>query len=102
MVSEEDEKRWRKALEAMGTWNVKILLGPLDPLHPEQSVPSVGEREPWPTLEFVRDWLREKEAAAQRRETRHFWWVLGVGIVAAVAAIIAASPEIKNVFRLFP
>jgi hypothetical protein len=99
MASEEDEKRWRTALEDIGATNVTILLNHIDPLHPEALIASVGDREPWPSRGFVEKWLREQEAATQRKERRRFGWMLGVGIVAAVAATIAAWPEIKSFFH---
>jgi hypothetical protein len=96
-VASEDEKRWRAALERLRASNVKILLSRIDPLHPEQTVPSVGDREPWPTREFVASWLRDDEAAAQKEEARRYHWLLlwtivagGAGIVAAITGLIVA------------
>jgi hypothetical protein len=105
VASEEDEKRWRAALKGIGTSNAKILLSHFDPLHPEQSVSSVGDRPPWPTLVFIQNWVREQEAATQRKETRRFlcilfWTVVaaGAGILAAVAAWVGSWSEIKTFF----
>jgi hypothetical protein len=96
MASEEDEKRWRTALEAIGASNVKVLLNHIDPLHPEAEMVSVGDRPPWPRRKFVENWRREQEAANQRKETRRFYWILTWTIVAALAAIIAAWPVLRG------
>jgi hypothetical protein len=94
-----DEERWRAALEARGAADVMTLLHRLDPLHPEQIVNSVGDRPPHPTRGFIANWVREREAAAERRETYRFCWILFWTIVAAIAASIAAWPEIKTLLR---
>ena len=85
----ENETRWRAALAANGASNVKMLLNHLDPLHPEAPVPSIGDRQPWPTRRFVENWLREHEAAIERKETRRFYWIVTSAVIAAVAAWIA-------------
>jgi hypothetical protein len=53
MASEEEEKRWRRALKDRGVTDVAILLNHIEPLHPEAAVSSVGDREPWPSRKFV-------------------------------------------------
>jgi hypothetical protein len=86
MTSKEDEKRWRTALKDRGVTDVAILLNHIEPLKPEAPVPSVGDREPWPSRAFVANWLRKQEAATLRKGT----WILAWTIVAALAAVVAA------------
>ena len=79
--------------------DVTILLNHIDPRHPEQSVPSVGDSAPWPTRGFVEKWLHEHEAATQRREGRMLRWTVAgavAAIIAAIAGVIAAWPVIKG------
>jgi|SRR5262249_42471460 hypothetical protein len=102
METEEDRRRWRAALKNMGTSNVKRLLSHFDPLHLEQSVNVIGDRPPYPNLEFCQNWLRDDEEKIRRQNTRLSW----IGIIVAVAALLVAvaawiSPwsDIKALFH---
>jgi hypothetical protein len=99
METEEDRRRWRAALKEIGASNVAQRLNRIDPLHPEQPVPPIGERPPWPTRGFIEQWLREQEAAIQSEETRRYRRVLTWTIVAAVAGAVAAVASIIAIFR---
>ena len=89
MASKEDEKRWRVALEGISPSNMSLQLGRIDH-KPEAEVFSVGDRPPWPSRGFVEHWLREREEASKREETRRYRRILIWTIVAASASIVAA------------
>jgi hypothetical protein len=42
------------------------------------------------------EWLKEQEYEQRRRETMRYWFMLVVAIVAAIAAVIAAWPIVKE------
>jgi hypothetical protein len=90
METEKDHRRWRAALKERGLSDVKILLNHLDPLHPEQSVPSVGDRPPWPTRAFLQNWVREQEVeeAAMQRSTLRWAQIAGWAGIAGVAVAV--------------
>lgn len=49
-----------------------------------------------PPSALVEAWLTQSRKAAERRERRRFWVTSLVGIIAAVAACIAAWPIVKE------
>lgn len=44
----------------------------------------------------IQNWLAEEDHKARRKETIRFTWMLGFAIVAAVGALIAAWPVVKE------
>jgi len=52
----------------------------------------VIDRTPYPEDDFVRAWLREKDAATDRRVA----WQVAIAVITMIAACIAAWPASKN------
>lgn len=49
-----------------------------------------------PPREYTNAWLALRERMQKRAEDRRFWVMLGIGIISAVAAIVAAIPEVRT------
>jgi hypothetical protein len=49
-----------------------------------------------PARDEAVEWLTEQERKQRKRETRRYWFMMGLTLVAAIAASIAAWPTIKE------
>ena len=83
----------RKMFERMGTDAVRIDL--LRSFEGNERIP----RGTTARQEAV-DWLSEQDCKQRRRETRHYWVIVGLTAIAAIAGCIAAWPIIEG--WLFP
>jgi hypothetical protein len=88
-----DEKRWTKLFKSLGAANVRSRLNSATSFEPNELI-DIGVDPPWPTREFVEQWLRKQEIAAQHREAIRFRCTFVVAFIAMVAACIAAWPSI--------
>jgi hypothetical protein len=98
-LTPEDEARMRAKLDQLGPEEVRSRLARTTTLDPLEAVPIDDEPPPWPTRQFVEDWLCEQRVAADRLQTSIRRWTITAavaGIVAALAAIIAAWPVVKE------
>jgi|tagenome__1003787_1003787.scaffolds.fasta_scaffold17906773_1 hypothetical protein len=59
---------------------------------------AITDTPPHPDDECVSAWLKDQEAEIRRRETRRFWGMLVIAIIAMVAACIAAWPVLVGWF----
>ena len=91
VVRPEDEKRWRSNLEQLGPEEVRFRLHRTESLDPNEAVAIIYEEiRPWPTRAFAEQWLRQMSKNAARRETRRYWFLAVVAVIAAIASCIAA------------
>jgi hypothetical protein len=99
LLTPEDEARMRAKLDRLGPEEVRSRLARTTTFDPLEAVPIDDEPPPWPTRQLVEDWLCEKRVAADRLQTSNRRWTIAAavaGIVAALAAIIAAWPVVKE------
>jgi hypothetical protein len=90
----QDLRRWRERMEHLGLEVVRVRFA--------QGIPTI-DKPPYPPPDVVADWIGEQETAAQRVEDRRFqiirrWTIAAAvaGIVAAIGALVAAWPVIKE------
>lgn len=83
---ESEERRWLGEMERLGYATVAARFA---------NRMAVIDRTPYPEDEFVRAWLREKEAATDRRVARQ----VAIAVITMIAACIAAWPVIKEWIR---
>jgi hypothetical protein len=78
----------RKLFESMGVDAVRTDL--LRAFEGNQRIP------PGPGRHQALEWLSEQERKQRRRETLRYWITVGLTLVAAIAACIAAWPIVKG------
>ena len=78
-------ERWRRTLDAMGVHVVRARLVQSGG-GSNASVGGLGNEHI--TKGYVEQWLRQQEAAIERKETRRYRWVLFWAVTAAVAGIV--------------
>jgi hypothetical protein len=93
-LTPEDEARWRAALNRLGPDGVRARLARTTSFGPDEMV-EIGELMPLPTRQFVEAWLHRNERRQRRIDTWRFRITMLLALVAAVAAVIAATPIIK-------
>jgi hypothetical protein len=79
---------YREAMERLGEDVVRMRLANRMPIsdRPEDNPPPA----------FANIWLIQKAAARKKAESVKFWLGIFVGVVAAVAAIVAAAPVVRS------
>jgi hypothetical protein len=78
----------RKMFQQMGTDAVRIDL--LRGFEGNERIPR------GPARQEALDWLAEQDGKQRRRETRHYWGIVVLTAIAAIAACIAAWPIIEG------
>jgi hypothetical protein len=86
MATEADERRWREAMEGLGTETVRAKLAQAGVGTRDDVAQIVGQL-PFPTRKFVETWLAQKEAVERRRRDRVEGFTLAFAGIAAAAAL---------------
>jgi hypothetical protein len=89
--------RWYQELERLGPDNVRARVAQHD-AGSAGALRGVGA-EPNLTKGFAEDWLRYRDERESKKATRRFWITTTVALISAIAAIIAASPVLREWFR---
>lgn len=86
--------KWLAALEEAGVANVRDAVNSAGMLSPTGMLYGIGDEVI--AKGFMQSWLRDREAEA----SRHQWMIaiasIGLGLIAAVAAVIAAWPVVMS------
>ena len=91
----DDQRRWRKALENAGKETVRAKLSMVGTGF-GADVRGIVDSAPRPDKHYVERWLAEEDRASQDRDTRRFWIVTIIASLSLVAAGIAAVPVIEG------
>jgi hypothetical protein len=94
MTNQQDQERWRTAMQKLSRSVVEIRLSQVH-VGSSNEVTQIGDRPPWPTRADVEEWLHDQDVAAARRERYNRQWM----IVGVLAAIVAAITGIISVLR---
>jgi hypothetical protein len=94
MTTEDDERRWREAMERLGVDTVRAKLRDAGQGSAAE-VRHIVDKQPSPSRGFVEDWLAEKDAADRKHRAKIDLWTLifaatgaAVGVIGIVVALL--------------
>lgn len=92
---DEDERRWREALDALGRDAVWLILHNLSTEYgPNTPLDVIATGTPYPSRAFVENWLKEAERERVARMAAIRRWVSVAGPILIAAIVIFAAHKV--------
>ena len=96
-ITKDDERRWREILDDLGPDLVQLrLLGAISEPGGRRIVPGIMRANPAPSESFVENWLSDRRAAIERRDSARYWLGFAIAALTLIAAVIAARAPVPT------